>query len=92
MEQRQEHRFKPNQSATVRVVSLRPGPAIQASILDVSGSGMRLRSRLPVPCGASVEIEAHDTMARGSVCRCEPIEDAFELGIQVSETAARVKG
>ena len=86
MEQRREHRFKPNQTATLRVLGLRPGPVMQASILDISGSRMRLRSKLPVPCGAPVEIEVNATVAHGSVCRCEPKQGSYELGVQVSMT------
>ena|ERR1019366_4403056 len=86
VEQRREHRLKPNQIATVRVLALRPGPVLPACILDISGSGMRLRSNLPIPCGVPVEIEWDHSLASGKVCRCEPEEDCYEIGIQVSET------
>ena len=43
-EHRREHRFKPNQTATVAVQGLLPGPATQALVLDVSGSGMHLHT------------------------------------------------
>jgi hypothetical protein len=86
VEQRRESRFKPNQIATVRVLALRPGPILQASVVDVSGSGFRLRISLPLPCGAPIEIEWDHSLARGKVCRCELAEDCYELGIQVSET------
>ena len=84
MEQRREPRFRPNQTVTVTVLGLRPGPVLQASVLDVSGSGMRLRSRLPVPYGAAVEIKLNATVAHGNVCRCEPQSDFYELGVEVS--------
>jgi hypothetical protein len=86
MESRREHRFKPNQTVTVRVLGLRLWPVIQASILDVSGSGMRLRSGLPVPLGTLIEIESDHLVSKGSVCRCESEQDSYEIGIQVSET------
>lgn len=60
---------------------------MQASVLDISGSGMRLLTKSPVPCGASVEVWMNESVAWGSVCRCEPAEDSYELGIQVFETA-----
>lgn len=88
-EQRREHRFKPNQTAAITVLGLRPGPITQACVLDISGSGMRLRTRLPIPCGARIEIEVNDTVATGSVCRCEPQQGSYEIGVQVSETAPR---
>jgi hypothetical protein len=86
MEQRREYRFKPNQTATVRVLALRPGPVLQACVLDVSGSGMRLRSHLPIPCGAPIEIEVSHAVSHGSVCRCKPEQGSYELGVRVSET------
>jgi hypothetical protein len=87
MEQRRENRFKPNQTATLTVLGLNPGASFfQACILDISGSGMGLRSGLPIPCGAQIEIKVGQTVARGSVCRCEPIGDSYEIGVQVVMT------
>jgi hypothetical protein len=87
IDQRRERRFKPNQSATVKVLGLRPGLVIQACILDVSGSGMRLRSTVAIPCGAPIEIEVNNTMSRGTVCRCEPEQDSYDVGVQMLKTA-----
>jgi PilZ domain len=84
VEQRRECRFKPNQIATVRVLALRPGPILQASVLDISGSGLRLRIDLPLPCGAPIEIEWDHVLAHGKVCRCEPGQDSYELGVQIA--------
>jgi len=75
----------------IQVLGLRPGPLVQACILDISGSGMRLRSKLPVPCGVPVSIEVNDTVATGSVFRCVPKEDSYELGVKVLETAPALK-
>jgi hypothetical protein len=91
VEQRREGRFKPNQPATVKVLGLRPGPIIHVAVLDISGSGMRLHSKLPVPCGTPIEIEVNDTVARGSVCRCKPEQGSYELGVEVSETVPAPK-
>jgi hypothetical protein len=57
-----------------------------ASVRDISGSGMRLRTSLPVPCGTPIEIEAHETLTLGSVCRCEPDDGSYMIGVQISET------
>src|SRR5579863_217468 len=72
VERRREYRFEPNQAVTVKVLGMRPGPVMAASVCDISGSGMRLRTPLPVPCGIAIEIDSHATFALGSVCRCEP--------------------
>jgi len=65
------------------VLGYRPGPVVSVRVLDLSGSGMRLRSNLPVPCGMSVNVESNNLVARGEVCRCEPERDSYTLGIQV---------
>ena len=91
MENRKEGRSKPNQIATVQVLGLRPGPVVSASILDISGSGMRLRSKLPAPCGASIEIKTNNMVAQGRVSRCDPKQGFYELGVQVSKMAPAPK-
>lgn len=48
---------------------------------------MRLRLHLPLPYGAPIEVEVNDTVKHSSVCRCEPREGAYELGVQISEPA-----
>ncbi len=88
IEQRRESRFKPNQIATVRVLAFRPGPILQASVLDISGSGLRLRIDLPLPCGAPIEIEWDHLLAHGKVCRCEPEQDSYNLGVQIEVVEA----
>jgi len=86
-QRRREARFKPNQTATVRVLTFGLGPLLTAAVLDISGSGMRLRTKLPIPCGVPVEVEVNHMLSRGNVRRCNEAHGFFELGIQVSETA-----
>jgi hypothetical protein len=87
VEQRRESRLEPNQIATVKILGLTPGPVLKASVLDISGSGMRIRSKFPIPCGALIEIEANQTVSRGTVCRCDEQGLSYEVGIEVSESA-----
>jgi hypothetical protein len=91
VEKRRESRFQPDQIATVTVLGLRPGPSLQVSVLDMSGSGLRLLSGLPIPCGALVEIAGNDIVMSGTVCRCEPEQDSYELGVQITEIAPASK-
>ncbi len=84
-----ESRFKPNQAATLRVLEFNAVPFMQVSVLDISANGMRLRSRLPLDCGASVEIELDHATVRGTICRCQPERDCYELGVQVSITTPK---
>ena len=44
---------------------------------------MRLRIKVPVPFGASVEIALGTSVAVGRVCRCEPEQDHYELGLEI---------
>jgi hypothetical protein len=87
VELRRESRLEPHQSARVKILGLTRGPVLEASILDISGSGMRILSKLPIPCGALIEIEANQTVSRGTVCRCNEQGLSYEVGIQVSESA-----
>src|SRR5579859_7230640 len=96
VERRRERRFepnqfRPNQSVTLKVMGMRPGPAMPASVRDISGSGMLLRTALPVPCGMPVEIEARETLALGSVCRCEPDNGSYMIGVEISETGSPIR-
>jgi len=59
---------------------------IEACVMDISGSGVQLRLPMPIPCGATIEIEGGDTLVLGEVCRCEPVEGAYAVGVQVSQT------
>jgi hypothetical protein len=88
VERRRERRFRPHQIATIRVSALRPGPILRASVLDISSRGLRLRSDLPIPCGAPIEIEWDHLLADGKVCRCEPEQDSYELGVQIAAIEA----
>jgi hypothetical protein len=63
---------------------------MQVGVLDISGSGMRLHSKLPVPCGTSIEIAVNNTVAYGVVCRCKGEHNSYELGVQVSEITPKV--
>jgi len=85
MVHRKEGRFKLNQIATLRALSMTPVPVMETCILDISSSGMRLRSELPLTCGLAVEVEVNDRVSRGTVCSCEAKLDSYELGVAVSE-------
>ena len=87
VESRRESRLKPNQSATVNVLGIVPGPEFEATVLDISGSGVRLRGPMPVPCGTSVKILVNNVLSHGIVRRCEPGQDEYVLGVQISVTA-----
>jgi hypothetical protein len=64
------------------------GKCINGLVMDVAGSGMRLRLPFSVPCGVPVEIYDNVTLIFGEVCRCVPDEGAFAVGVRVTQTLA----
>ena len=92
MERRREPRLEFSGRATLKVLCA-PALSSAADVLDLSGSGMRLRVANPVPCGMPVEIDCGDRMALGEVCRCQPenagsSQGPFIAGVQISQVVA----
>ena len=86
MERRKEPRLRIKQPVIVTLLEAESRRLIEAYVTDISGSGVQLRVPLPLPCGATIEIEGGDTLILGEVCRCEPVEGAYAVGVQVSQT------
>ena len=90
VEHRRESRLKINKAVTLSVVNLMGEPSagtlMNARVLDMSGSGMRLEVALPVPCGAEVVIEDQRMRILGETMRCDPKSDGYIVAIRVSET------
>jgi hypothetical protein len=55
-------------------------------VLNISGSGLQLRTASPVPCGSAVRIDGVNTLMLGEICRCQPEDGAYVVSIQLSET------
>lgn len=97
MERRREQRIQFNGPATLKLLANFASPEpVQAEILDLSGSGMRLRLLRPIPCGLPVEIDCGDTMALGEICHCAPESGAcpdgpFIVGVRVSQVVASLE-
>ena len=91
MERRKEPRLKVSTTVQLKVLDRMAGPSmgrsIDAEVVDISGSGMRLRMRVPVPCGAPVEVDDHHLMLLGEICRCVQEQDGtYCVGLRVFET------
>ena len=86
MERRREPRLKNTQPVTLTTLGAAPGHPIEACVLEMSGSGLRLRTPVPVPCGAQVKIDGPNALLLGEVCRCEPGRGAYILGVHLSHT------
>lgn len=87
MERRKERRFAVSRNVELRVLERRPdrflADSAQASILNLSGNGMRLQTQFPIACGASVEVVDNDTIIIGTVCSCMPHENAYSIGVRI---------
>ena len=91
MERRREPRFKVGKNVQLKVLHHLAGPSlgrpIAAHVADVSGSGMRLQARVPVPCGAPVEVADGHLLLLGEVCRCGKESDGtYTVGLRIFET------
>lgn len=87
MEPRREPRLKANQSVVVTVLGMMSMPPMSGSVLDMSGSGLRLRLPNPVPCGSPVKVESGPIVMSGEVSRCQDDEGAYIVGLILSHTA-----
>ena len=80
-----------SKNVTLEVISLMGEPSMgtlmNARVLDVSGSGMRLELSQPVPCGATVQIEDQRMRVVGETLRCDPAGAGYVVAVSVSETS-----
>lgn len=90
VDHRRESRLNINKAVTLSVVRLMGEPSVgnlmNARVLDVSGSGMRLEVATPVPCGAEVVIEDQRMRIVGETMRCDSKSDGYIVAVRVSET------
>ena len=90
MEQRKETRLKADQTVVVTDLGLASMPPVSGRVLDMSGSGLRLRLPNPLPCGSRVKVETPRMVMLGEVSRCEDdAEDkngGFIVGLTLFQT------
>lgn len=89
MEQRRESRLNVNTPVRVTLQGMLGDPQISGNVLDMAGSGLRVRTATPVPSGARVKVETAETLMLGEVVRCEPLGAGYALGLALSEVRAR---
>jgi hypothetical protein len=89
MEHRRESRLTANTPVMVTLQGMLGDPQMSGDVLDMAGSGLRVRTAMPVPSGARVKIETDQTMMIGEVVRCEPLGGGYALGLALSEIRAR---
>jgi c-di-GMP-binding flagellar brake protein YcgR len=70
VERRKEPRLKIKQDVTITVLGQMIAAPMQASVLDISGSGMRMRVPAKIPCGAGIKIDSKNALVLAEVSRC----------------------
>ncbi len=84
MERRREPRFIIDADVTVTVLGSPKQLPVTGRVLDMSGSGLRLMVRTPIPCGAVVKIEGNDMLLLAEVCRSNYGLGAYDLGLKIT--------
>jgi hypothetical protein len=70
----------------VTALGLMGMPPMSGRVLDVSGSGLRLRLPNPVPCGSPVKVESQQMVMLGEVARCEDDLEGYAVGLMLFHT------
>ena len=87
-ENRREQRLPVNAPVTITVLGILGEPKAVGTVLDISGSGLRLKLPMPIPCGAPVKLETEDMLMLGEVVRCEPLGQSYSIGLSLSHSLA----
>ncbi len=90
MDQRKETRLKADQTVVVTDLGLAPLPPVSGRVLDMSGSGLRLRLPNPLPCGSRVRVETPRMVMLGEVSRCDDDAGGKNGGFVVGLTLSRI--
>ena len=82
-DRRREHRIQSQELIQIFLLGPPGGPSIPGTLLDISGSGLRVLSPRPLPCGVPVRLESPNRLLLGEVLRSDPEGDAYSIGIKV---------
>lgn len=86
-----EQRLSANTAVTITVLGILGEPKAAGTVIDMSGSGLRLQLSLPIPCGAPVKVETADMLLLGEVVRCEPLGSAYSIGLSLSHSMSALR-
>jgi hypothetical protein len=87
-ESRREQRLPADTPVTITVLGILGEPKAVGTVLDMSGSGLRVKLPLPIPCGAPVKLETNDMLMLGEVVRCEALGQFYSVGLALSHSLA----
>jgi hypothetical protein len=82
VERRKEPRLKIKQDVTITVLGRIVAPTMPASVLDISGTGMRLRVPVKIPCGAGIKIDSKNALVLAEVSRC--VQEGHSYAVAVT--------
>jgi hypothetical protein len=88
IDRRREPRVQANEPVKVTLLGPPGGPPISCTALDISGSGLSIRSPLPIPGGAAVKVEGANLLLLGDVMWWRVIQDEYHIGIKICHALA----
>lgn len=86
MERRKQPRVDIDQEVTVTVLGTTDSPPFQAATVDISGSGMRILSPLPVPYQAALKVQVGDLLLLGEVVRVQDCERGHMVAVKLQHS------
>jgi len=84
VERRREPRIQASEPAQLTVLGERE-TTWPATVVDLSGRGLRVRAESPIAAGAAVKIEINDALLLGDVCYSIPESGCCLIGIEVDQ-------
>ena len=91
MERRREARIPLEQQAWITLLG-DPEVRCQASAVDLSGRGLKLRLSRPLAPDSPVKVEFGDAMYLGEVCYCRHEDGAFVAGVAIEQVLTGLQG
>lgn len=87
MDRRAEPRLRVDCPVTLRVLGEDYGAAVPARIVDISGRGLGVELRSPIPAGTLVQVECADDLLLGEVVYGRPGPDGLHtLGLKIEHS------
>jgi|HubBroStandDraft_6_1064221.scaffolds.fasta_scaffold654036_2 hypothetical protein len=86
MDRRKQPRVEINREVMVTILGNPDSPPFQAVAMDMSGTGMRILSPLPVPYQAAVKVEVDALLLLGEVIRIERGVLGHTLGLKLQHS------
>jgi hypothetical protein len=86
MERRKQPRVDIDQEVTVTILGTPESLPFQAVTVDISASGIRILTPLPVPYQAALKVQAGDLLLLGEVVRVEDCERGHMVAVKLQHS------